>query len=36
MGEQAKGGPAWAFRNSGVMVHGQPVETMKKDQDVPI
>ena len=36
VGEQAKGGPDWAFRNSGVMVHGQPVATMMKDQDFPI
>ena len=36
VGEQAKDGPDWAFRNSGVMFHGQPVETMKKDQDFPI
>jgi len=36
VGEQSKDGPDWAFRNSGVMVHGQPVETMKKDQDFPI
>ena len=36
VGEQTKGGPDWAFRNSGVMIHGQPVETMKKDQDFPI
>jgi len=36
VGEQAKGGPDWAFRNSGVMIHGQPVATMKKDQDFPI
>jgi hypothetical protein len=36
VGDQAKDGPAWAFRNSGVMVHGQPVETMKRDQDFPI
>jgi hypothetical protein len=36
VGEQAKDGPGWAFRNSGVMIHGQPVETMKKDQDFPI
>jgi hypothetical protein len=36
VGEQARGGPDWAFRNSGVMLHGQPVETMKKDQDFPI
>ena len=36
VGDQAKGGPDWAFRNSGVMIHGQPVETMQKDQDFPI
>ncbi len=36
VGEQAPGGPDWAFRNSGIMVHGQLVETMKKDQDFPI
>ena len=36
VGEQAKDGPGWATRNSGIMVHGQPVETMLKDQDFPI
>jgi hypothetical protein len=36
VGEQAKGGPSWALRNSGIMVHGQPPETMLKDQDFPI
>jgi len=36
VGEQARGGPAWAFRNSGIMIHGQPVQTMRKDQDFPI
>jgi 3-keto-disaccharide hydrolase len=36
VGQQAKDGPDWAFRNSGVMVHGQPVETMQKGQDFPI
>jgi hypothetical protein len=36
VGEQVKGGPGWAIRNSGVMVHGQPVKTMRKDQDFPI
>jgi len=36
VGEQAKGGPAWALRNSGIMVHGQRPETMGKDQDFPI
>ena len=36
VGEQAKDGPGWATRNSGIMVHGQPAETMRKDQDFPI
>ena len=35
-GEQTKGGPDWAFRNSGIMIHGQPAATMRKDQDFPI
>jgi len=35
-GEQALGGPTWAFRNSGIMVHCQPPETMTRDQDFPI
>ncbi len=36
VGEQVAGSPDWALRNSGIMVHGQPVETMKKDQEFPI
>jgi hypothetical protein len=36
VGEQVKGGPDWAFRNSGAMVHGQPAASMGKDQDFPI
>jgi len=36
VGEQAKAGPDWAWRNSGVMIHGQPAATMGKDQDFPI
>ncbi|MBM3783443.1 MAG: DUF1080 domain-containing protein [Acidobacteria bacterium] len=36
VGEQAKGGPGWATRNSGIMVHGQDPKTMGKDQDFPI
>lgn len=36
VGEQAKGGEGWAYRNSGVMLHGQAPETMLKDQDFPI
>jgi hypothetical protein len=35
VGDQVKGGPGWAFRNNGVMIHGQAPETMKKDQDFP-
>src|SRR5262245_20673835 len=27
-GEQVPGAPDWALRNSGVMIHGQPPETM--------
>jgi len=36
VGAQANEGPGWALRNSGIMVHGQPPETMGKDQDFPI
>ena len=36
VGEQAPGGPGWAFRNSGIMLHGQPPETMRKDQNFPV
>ena len=36
VGEQVKGGPGWALRNSGVMIHGQKPETMTKDQDFPV
>jgi hypothetical protein len=36
VGEQVPGGPGWAVRNSGVMIHGQAPETMAKDQDFPV
>jgi hypothetical protein len=36
VGEQMPDGPEWAFKNSGVMIHGQPAATMGKDQDFPI
>lgn len=36
VGEQSPGGPGWAFRNSGIMVHGQSPESMRKDQDFPV
>jgi hypothetical protein len=35
-GEQTPGGPGWAFRNSGMMVHCQPPATMTKDQSFPV
>ncbi|MFQ6130653.1 MAG: DUF1080 domain-containing protein [Armatimonadota bacterium] len=35
VGEQAPGGPGWAFRNSGIMLHSQSPETMRKDQSFP-
>jgi hypothetical protein len=35
-GEQCPGGAGWATRNSGIMIHCQPPETMTKDQDFPI
>lgn len=34
-GEQLKGGPGWAFRNSGVMVHSESPATMEIEQDFP-
>jgi len=36
VGDQVAGGPKWAIRNSGVMIHGQPPETMAKDQNFPV
>ncbi len=35
VGEQLKGGPGWALRNSGIMIHGQSPESMKQDQKFP-
>ena len=35
VGNQVKGGPGWAIRNSGAMLHGERPETMSKDQDFP-
>lgn len=35
-GEQIAGGPGWAYRNSGIMVHGQSPESMTVDQDFPV
>ena len=36
VGPQVKGGPGWAFRNSGVMIHGQSAESMTKKQNFPV
>lgn len=35
-GEQCEGGPGWAIRNSGAMLHGEAPQTMGKDQDFPV
>ncbi|MCA9001318.1 MAG: DUF1080 domain-containing protein [Planctomycetes bacterium] len=35
VGEQCPGGPGWAYRNSGIMVHGQSAESMGLDQEFP-
>ncbi len=36
VGEQVTGGPEWAFRNNGFMLHCQSPESMGLDQDFPI
>lgn len=36
VGDQAKGGEDWAYRNSGAMLHCQPPQTIPLDQDFPI
>jgi len=35
VGEQVNKGPGWAFRNNGIMIHGQSAESMELDQDFP-
>jgi hypothetical protein len=36
VGEQCPGGPGWALRNSGIMIHGESPETMGIDQEFPV
>ncbi len=36
VGQQMPDGAGWAFRNSGIMIHGQTPQTMGKDQDFPV
>ncbi len=35
VGEQCNGGPGWAIRNSGMMLHCEDPKTMAKDQEFP-
>lgn len=35
-GDQCKGGPGWAYRNSGVMIHGQDPATIGLMQEFPV
>lgn len=36
VGQQVAGGPGWAMRNNGLMLHSPDPRTMLKDQDFPI
>ena len=36
IGDQVKGGPGWAYRNNGLMLHSQSASSMALDQDFPI
>lgn len=36
LGEQAKGAPGWALRNSGLMFHAESPQSMRKEQDFPV
>lgn len=36
VGDQCPGGPSWALRNSGAMIHSQAPESMRLDQDFPV
>ncbi|MEO6238180.1 MAG: DUF1080 domain-containing protein [Vicinamibacterales bacterium] len=36
VGQQVAGGPGWAMRNNGLMLHSPDPKTMLKDQDFPI
>jgi len=36
IGDQVENGPGWAFRNNGLMIHGQDPAKMAKDQKFPV
>ena len=36
IGDQAPNGPAWAYRNNGIMLHSQSPASMTRDQEFPV
>jgi hypothetical protein len=36
VGTQVAGAPSWAYKNSGIQIHSQPPETMRKNQEFPV
>ena len=36
VGEQCPGGASWAYRNNGIMIHGQSAESMELNQNFPV
>jgi len=36
VGEQVPGGPSWAYRNNGIMIHSQSAASMGLNQDFPV
>ncbi|HEY3372587.1 MAG TPA: DUF1080 domain-containing protein [Prolixibacteraceae bacterium] len=36
VGDQCPGGAEWAYRNSGIMIHGQSAQSMELNQDFPV
>jgi Domain of Unknown Function (DUF1080) len=36
VGKQAAGAPSWAYKNSGIQLHSQAPETMRKEQEFPV
>lgn len=36
VGDQCPGGPGWAFRNNGIMIHSQSAASMGLDQNFPV
>jgi hypothetical protein len=36
VGKQASGAPSWAYENSGIQLHSQAPDSMRKDQEFPV